>query len=805
MNVVVSNKKEKGAIMIMLAIFLVPILLCISLAIDTSSLSTTHTQLERISNSMALAALEEYLGFQEEPEDDGAIEKDVPDNFTDRISAAKERAANIGKLQSNIPVGMAGSPILFGSEEITQGGVAELFFGKWWFEEPIEGCTGANANNASECCFSGAFDPCFVETSVENDINAVRLTVSTKTEGEGKFKKLFSNFLFGEEPVLNVSATAAAVPRNGVFLIDMSRSTTFATHSPAEQQSGDAQLTNASEYSVLLHSDFSCSDWVKDTGSCTATAQTEVNDYCDNNFTIGSAKHTTCLAHCPRLATPREELIFFELMTEPNSGNPNTDHKRSDYDCFEFNYEGRTEHYLVDMGTAYDGPEPLNTIMDGVHEALNAITERSIVGDRVAFVAFDNSILPTSTGLRTFGPFRHGEPEFNELYSLTDTDNSGTLRDRAEKFLFPASAPGRGNTNISAALFEAREILRKLDNFASAQNFVVLFSDGVTSCYNREDTELGFADDCMMNGKKFGQPRCLAPSTNNVGLTDRDVDTDHPLFLPAEPYPDGWNAYSVHLMGLQEAVHILSRQNIVEPWPRDEAFRDRHQLPPNSCSYGMNSGTTVESYVDLGIKFHYFPIGSDENITPFSYLQSNNTGSGCANDDDLLASPHQGQAPIETRETFADLAGLTDKIKDECENGSSNEQCNYFIPSDITQHGYVTQHVWLYAGGVHPTGGIYAPVRRSCREMNGSAGCNIDSNSGQTAYEQQLETACENTTPNDPISVNNLTASLRTASSNVTNPPKQMLICDPQCRKRGDQVKDNIRKIFEENPFLLVD
>ena len=90
--------------------------------------------------------------------------------------------------------------------------------------------------------------------------------------------------------------------------------------------------------------------------------------------------------------------------------------------------------YLVD---SVNQPEPLNSILRGIHTALEEFETRSVRGDEVGVVAFDDNILASRSTSKTVGgveyaamvPPQLSDPEFRAMYEATDVDGMG-LQDK---------------------------------------------------------------------------------------------------------------------------------------------------------------------------------------------------------------------------------------------------------------------------------------------------------------------------------------------------------------------------------------
>jgi len=820
---------------------------------------------------MALAALESFISNPEA--------SDTIGDFNDKIDTAKTRAIDIARLAANKNAGNITEKFILPGDTDNK---LEISFGQWRFDPPPNGCDGEiegipNANNPAFCCIGTVFTPCFFDLIGETDpeerfrlTNALRIDFTSRTDADGGFLSLFSDILRPNSLEFQLTATAAMVPRNGVFLVDLSRSTQFETHIPAERLPS-TQLQNASEFAYRLGGDLTCANvpvafgGTLNMNNANCGDLSEQRDACDNLFTSGTAQHDACLSpsitlctdqiaacdvsftpgtpdhdnclisdcpaclssQCPALSDLQYHVIFHSYTypdrsipaTEPpgasgvgvaDTGSP-TRHFKNDYDCVAISPpDGATEYYLIDAVT---NPEPLSTILGGINSTLEEIEERGVSGDQVSFIGFDDSVFTASAplaGLRHFGPITPNTDAYENLKQIMTVPSSAgkwsTVPYYISSFLFPGTTgataagpnPTRGGTDLPLALTTAQGVLQSTDNFSAAFNFVSLFSDGMVNCYHGVDA--GGTNRCLFTSSSLGTQVCMSASPYNVSLVGT-AGTAVPALLPEN------NSYYAHLWGLKESTEIISR-NGGDAGIGNFDNDGRHELTPSD--QGSCTGEdTVPSFVDLGITFNYFPIG--QNVAPFNYIIRNGDEDECQSDDDLLNNIPDNSPLGGDDQLFGLLAGAIDSLLHDPHDAYLTKHCDETLSAGLQQicedwldydgttvtvdppQSYTLAHHYLYTFGVHPTGGVYAPIRPSCSDVGFSCG-----GPGGTIILDNLEDAC--TLASSGSSPTASAPTEGTPGGNMT-----ILTCNPECRTKSQQVKDGIQKIYDENTFQIVE
>jgi len=590
---------------------------------------------------------------------------------------------------------------------------------------------------------------------------------------------------------LNATTTASVVPRNGVFLIDLSRSMQFDTHLPYERQTNKSL---SSEYAFRLANGYSCANYPGPTPANATCNMAQIAADCANRFsyitdaTTRNERINVC-TNCPPIEPFDAHRTWHTLMDDSGTSSSVTKHYRNDYTCVDIaipasvsGTPAHTESYLVESNVpAAKRPEPLNTVLTGVNSALQSITERSIAGDSVTFIAFDNDHFAPGSTVRTFGPTQRGTAQFNALQAITSPTASEASR--INSFIFPGAGAGRGETDISSVLLTAKSILTQLPNFGVAENFVVLFSDGMATCSHR-------VAGCMMsNAGALGTSFCLSGTPSNAS---------NRVNVPPTGAGVNYTGIEMFMASLKETTQVVSRRSGFGNFDTD----NRHALlrtPTGVCSSRTHN---EPSFFDLGIRFHYFAIG--DAVRPYTLLQRSAVDpTRCASSNEFLDLAPDTSSLGKSSELFAQLSGILNGVS--CVTPVNDPQglCPAWNTSNSWGDGtnpsrvYSEGHQMMYAYGVHPTRGIYQPVRRPCNTVPGAtvnASCEVGGNSLESVF----DAACAaNPTPA-------LAGIAPYVNTPVSTPTRRMLICDPTCKSQAAQVTEGINKIYGENPFLIV-
>lgn len=494
--------REVGAVLLLVEIFALVFMIFAGLAIDSSLMTTSKAQQRHTAEYIALESLHTYLTTTTNPSDPSQ-----PATWSDKLDAAQVRAEKIAGINifvstpfeenpgqaSDLGTNIASTNPTSSHPQVT-GDNGRIIPGKWHFIEPQNlDCTVLPL----VCpCVGGQWSgPCFQEAlgqDLQDPTFVNAFSVELHLHTNSPIRTLFARVQGPETYTIASTATATFVPRHGIFLIALSRSAHRTTHLPYETLTGGS-IANASESAFKLAQQ-PCPDPIPPSPN-------------------GCGPLNAC--HFEPGTSPTYNDSFYDTLwnklpmqpTRPATEIPGDDprrHYKDDYECFPVQYhEGlaptsplKTESYLVDTFSnydpslpagPYDGPEPLNSMLDGVHYALSLFSDptRGVPGDRIGAIGFDKAAdIPE----RIFGLSQPGDADFTALIGTTDIAGQkpagGTglaLRDvRYRDHVFLPRV--EGGMNFPDALFAAQDMLLATPDAAAIENFVVMMSNGLTNC-----------------------------------------------------------------------------------------------------------------------------------------------------------------------------------------------------------------------------------------------------------------------------------------------------------------------------------
>lgn len=453
---ILKNSKEEfafrgevGAVIPLVAVLLGVILASVALAIDLSIFSSQHEKYKRVAEQASLAALEEYLQ---------AIGRDKKTEVQ-ALDAAIGRAEEISGINLELHFSTAfrkDSTKPLAELDVSGGPNGTVVPGNWYFEDTDD----------DPCDVDGTFKPCFEQVAADERATALRVELSV-AEGS-PLKVLFSYVVQSVHRTFTVKSTATMIPRRGVFLLDLSRSITRDTHLAEDHPTIDQ--IKAAEYAFYVEPGATCSSdfwkWWDAVEARDKITFDNLDPFCFSGGWGWGGSTSSCFDD-PRV------------------------HYRLDYRCFEQPDSG--EFYGIDIKGR---PEPLSSVLDGIHTALQEFEARSVQSDLVGLLAFDDEILEERQ-LAIGVPDSVTNPEFAEFLSATDT--SLDITQRLDHYLFPRffggktltietaddgviSEPSPAMTDLRMALEEARDMITDESGWEFSDNFVVLFTDGLSNC-----------------------------------------------------------------------------------------------------------------------------------------------------------------------------------------------------------------------------------------------------------------------------------------------------------------------------------
>jgi hypothetical protein len=235
---------------------------------------------------------------------------------------------------------------------------------------------------------------------------------------------------------------------------------------------------------------------------------------------------------------------------------------------------------------------------------------------------------------------------------------------------------------------------------------------------------------------------------------------------PGVPKED--TAWANHITSLQEGAYLVAGiRDDDDDWERLKDF---------------------PSFVDRRITFHAVTIGN--GVQPHHVLRMSDTASACMDD----------HAARRLNSEF---------VMDYDDDDDDNRTC-YPTVGAATSCPYVIHQWEIYDKMVKPTGGYWVPVKRPCNPALFPPSWGIDQiacEAGALVSQMDLICAASGEPPGDAVFDSELeTAGIvdqtKTFSSSTS---RTRVICDTQCRSEGDQIKEFVRTLYEQNPYVLVE
>lgn len=411
-------RSESGTLLVFLGMVTVALFGLLALVIDGAVIASSQSQFRNTADFAVLAALKTYAS-----NGDQANEA--------RLAAAVERAAEITGVNVELIAQTGFIESTDGADELGSASEEEggqLIPGKWHFSE---------SDSSPEHCGTGAdFVPCFEEIAPDQTANAFRLVV--RLHNERSVRTFFARIMSYNSVDVKAVSTAALLPRVGVFVVDLSRAMTRTTHT---------SFGKKAEYAFAIKP--------------TVVAP---------------------LAPYANQLHGNDQGVFDALDATRPVGDTNTAvHYESDYTQvvdvgnLTGNAQFTNQRFVVDTVTK---PEPLTSVLSGVHRVMSAVAGRNVSGDKLGFIGFDKEVLD----IRKLNLSEPANAEFQAFVDATDTT---IPLNQYEKFLFPRKFDAAANeiiSNLRVAL-EAAYVMIEADQPPDlVERFVMLVTDGLSGC-----------------------------------------------------------------------------------------------------------------------------------------------------------------------------------------------------------------------------------------------------------------------------------------------------------------------------------
>jgi hypothetical protein len=450
---------QKGGVMVFVAASLVVLVTFLAYVIDLGALVLANERARQYARFAAMAAIEGYFSkICDDPQDESMC-------YGQRLDAAEKRANDVSKLNSLFNTDKT-LEVKRSDEWSDELGKAKLIPGNWW-------TAPATPSNTNPCNDNY---PCFVDATEEPapKINAFRVEEVNASFGggiTGFFAGLFGNDLLK----LSAAATATVVPRRGMVMVDISGSTTRETH--LKNDAADPPAGNGAKKSKYAFEFENPSD----TGIFNALTAERLSGELTEPTVHYKSDYAT--------------IIPFE----DDDYNPNTLYMHPDPSnagstpaSYAFDYGvPLADRYLIDAfrDNNYQGPQPFQTILEGVKHLVAIFNERAVAGDKLGVVFYDDKLLwprvlkPTNEFPYILELLDNSTISAGSIIPPDDvSDNTDLPFVRAAKhWLFPLKGSG---SNTQLALMAGLSLL-----YADQQpgvitsDFLVNISDGRTICF----------------------------------------------------------------------------------------------------------------------------------------------------------------------------------------------------------------------------------------------------------------------------------------------------------------------------------
>lgn len=498
---------SSGGIIPLFALLLAILIGVTALVIDTTLFSTSGAQHRQTAEFAVLSALKIY-----------SEEIAKPGNTPlDALHSAVNNAKSV--INDNLSYNVARS--FFHDQTVSQNliGIRSdttlsndngiLVPIRWYFVSHDPSCNSAARPSGCPC-----EQACSEDLADDQPADGLRLEYKTNPASlfDGFLGRIFGNRQYSHQVSVNVTLA----PRNAIFLIDLSLS--MADESHTKHSPVPPAYCSQDVFAYEVYAGESC-DPVTSTSFGDGYDQTQ--DYAtfytqnaDGSYGSSYGDIDNWL-RCVRKA--------------PFPDPPHATNIENQYPCLSVtvNYAdgggNEVRQYRIDKGRR---PEPLSSVLDGIHTAMKFFQDRKVPGDRIGIIGFDsgfggelvtNRILAEDiTG--NIRPVTINDAQFADFLEATDTSipiDDASHPNRIQKYLFPRvylrDHDTPAGSDLASALDLARQMIVHTNTYSQAQNFVVDFTDGLSNC---KDSSVPLSSRC------YGGPGTSDPESDQPYYTD---------------------------------------------------------------------------------------------------------------------------------------------------------------------------------------------------------------------------------------------------------------------------------------------
>jgi hypothetical protein len=740
-----ERAEERGAILPLLVVLLVPILILLALVVDLGVILNSSADLEQKTRNAALSGMASFQSefrYQQSlpPAEAGCAQCNDPATlvyckYRCAAEAALTRAEQVAAVNLTLGERFAtdkSNPIdTFTMRPSNYNGSlsdeGELRVGTYYWIPPAQCPAGGPG------IFCPPYTPYFRTLNPNNSaelglVNAVDLRAGFPSSN--MIMAQFARFMGVKSFEVSNHARAAVLPRNDMFLLDLSRSMYRDNYVRDNVVISGSEISGtASEFAVRLKSSFRLNLITAGLGCNTVRLSSQICCYyaclvdpsasicvnckldptCTNQYDSGTSAELIETGS----GYSRDYSKYVSLSGSPLPASPAPDeirHFSDGYRCVSSpNILNQSEYFLVDFkdpstvsSTFLARPEPLFSVLEATNFAMKTLRERGMTVDKTGIIAFDNALSNLVTNNpRVLTPTTPGQTLFNTYETATNISQAGNM---ALGFLSKGFFPKPGAySDIFQALREAAYKISLEPTYQIAKNSITIFTDGLQNCVY-----------------------------TNTGSGE------------------WWERWSRTGGCLNNGPQIISGiENLGDPTFVTEL--KRRQIAVNMIMFG-------------------------EDIGAHRVVRKNISGSGCRDQVEDNAAPNPSLPYVDSN--WAAYKAMTPV-----------EQTNAF--SNATKDAPFLAPNQLYDTLVAPTKGLWLPVLPQLKDLSGNP----------VIFWNELQSACSGQLTNAPMS--NLSLDVEGTTYTGITDAAGRLRYDPLGQSVGDQMKRFMDQIIQ-SPYVLV-
>ena len=567
-------RKENAALVPLLAILVLPLILIIGITVDTGLVLNTKNQQALLVQHIALSTLSQYI-------------KNISEGEV-AVYDSIERARRIANVNITIIDKTLKDPdrrIADTFDSIALGGMSEggeeahealLEFGRYYFSEDM-------SDDESNPCTGEP--PCFVAGDpFADDNNAVRFSMWVPS---GNPIRTYLFKLIGYEHVTHrATAVATLIPRNDVFLLDLSPTVYWDNFTPHGVKNSEGKTIRGSrnifsyqikppphpdyieeELGNELSTEEACGEGAYDSKRCPVDVSSEYQK-------IWQTKYFSQAEAEDEDYRPSNPDASWALWQDSGLDGPHPSFKyRDDYRAFAVDFESGPKyfltHYFGDGPQNISTPRPLTGILNAVYTGMKILEERTLSSDRLGIYGFDSD--PDRTALHGLNisefprhldlapiPGLLEEAELSEqwlrFHKFLRASWMGSRYDYLQMIdlgLFPI--PQRFS-DLQGAFYLGLDKISQSPTYKYAKNSIFMFTDGLANC--PRDVEYDEDQQMVIKLRYIPDQPCRH---SGRFIYESINDINNPLFIKA--FQERGIAISIALVGQNIRPHFVARKS----------------------------------------------------------------------------------------------------------------------------------------------------------------------------------------------------------------------------------------------------